>query len=66
MKTVRVPLSEVIEVISPQYVYVKLTPNNSIRNNSTHLLAKTISSLYRSLWAGLRKEEQKVLSLLGK
>lgn len=59
-------LSSIINVIQPNYVYIKLKPNNSIRNNNSHLIAKSISSLYKSIWTCFQKEQEKVLRLLGK
>ncbi|MFS0864148.1 hypothetical protein [Fredinandcohnia sp. 179-A 10B2 NHS] len=55
-----------ISVIKPEYVYLKLTPNNSIRNNSTHKLAKAISSLYKNVLQNIKKEEAKVVKVLGR
>lgn len=54
------------EIIQPEYVFVKLKPNNSIKNNSTHLVARTIASMYKSLWSSIIREEEKVFSLFNK
>ncbi|WP_457543323.1 hypothetical protein [Virgibacillus sp. FSP13] len=59
-------MSNILKVVSPKYVYIKLKPNNSIRNNNTHLIARTIASLYKSLWHSVRKEDEKTYKLLGK
>lgn len=59
-------MSEYIKIIKPEYVFLKLTPNNSIRNQSTHKIAKAIASLYRNLTQNIKKEEAKVIKLLGK
>lgn len=58
--------SSVIQVIKPQYVFLKLKPNNSIRNNSTHLVAKTISSMYKNIFQSIVAEEKKLIRFLGK
>ncbi|MEH7249186.1 hypothetical protein V7114_20715 [Neobacillus niacini] len=58
--------SNVIQVVKPQYVYLKIKPNNSIRNNSTHLVARTISSMYKTVFQSIKTEEKKIIKLLGK
>jgi len=62
----KVKISNVLQVTKPKYVYIKLKPNNSIRNNNTHLIARTIASLYKSVWYNIKKEEEKVIQALGK
>jgi hypothetical protein len=58
--------SDYVNIVRPQYVYLKLTPNNSIRNNSTHKLAKAIASIYRNVFHNVKKEEAKAVKVLGK
>jgi hypothetical protein len=62
----RMKLGEIINVVKPTYSFIKLTPNNSIRNNNTHKIARAIASLYRNLMQSVRKEEAKVVSVLGR
>jgi energy-coupling factor transporter ATP-binding protein EcfA2 len=64
MKTIK--LKELIRVVKPEYVFLKLTPNNSIRNNSTHKIAKSISSLYRNITQNIKADEVKVLNFMKK
>jgi hypothetical protein len=66
MKLNAIKLSEYINVIKPEYVYLQLTPNNSIRNKDTHKLARTIASLYRNLLQNIKREEAKVIKALGR
>lgn len=61
-----IKISEYFRVIKPQYVYLRLKPNNSIRNNSTHKLSKSIASLYRNVTESVKKEEAKLIKILGK
>jgi hypothetical protein len=61
-----IKLSDYFRIIKPEYVYLKLTPNNSIRNNSTHKIAKSISSIYRNITQNIKKEEAKVIKLFKK
>jgi hypothetical protein len=62
----RIKLSDYINVVKPSYVYLRLTPNNSIRNQSTHKIAKSIASIYRNLTQNIRKENAKVIKALGR
>jgi hypothetical protein len=64
MKSIK--LSKYFNLIKPEYIYLKLTPNNSIRNQSTHKIAKAISALYKNLLQNIKKEEAKAVKLLGK
>jgi hypothetical protein len=62
----RIKISDYINVVKPSYVYLRLTPNNSIRNQSTHKIAKSIASIYRNLAQTIRKEDAKVIKALGR
>jgi hypothetical protein len=62
----RIKMSDYINVVKPSYVYLRLTPNNSIRNQSTHKIAKSIASIYRNLTQNIRKENAKVIKALGR
>jgi hypothetical protein len=61
-----VRFSEVIQFVKPGYVYLKLTPSHSIRNNGTHKIAKAIASLYKNAVQNIKKEEDKLVKVLGK
>jgi hypothetical protein len=64
MKVIK--LGDLVRVIRPEYVYLRLKPNNSIRNNSTHKLARAIASLYRNILENVRNEQVKVTRIFGK
>lgn len=55
-----------ISIIKPEYVFAKLVPNNSIRNQKTHLLAKTISNMHRSIFQNFKITHQKTFKLFSK
>ncbi len=57
--------SEYIQFVRPTYIYLKLTPNNSIRNNATDGIAKAIASLYTSVWEQIDIEERKLIEFFG-
>lgn len=52
--------------IKPEYVYLKLTPHSSIRNNNTANIAKTMTIMYRNFaldlfktaWKFIRRQEK--------
>ncbi|WP_274362774.1 hypothetical protein [Paenibacillus thermotolerans] len=59
-------ISEVLTIVKPEYVYMKLKPNNSIRNNNTHKLARAIATLYRNVAQNIRREEQRLIKAFGR
>jgi hypothetical protein len=61
-----IKLSDYFHIVKPTYVFLRLKPNNSIRNNSTDKIAKTISSLYHGITQQIHKVESKLIKVLGK
>lgn len=59
-------LSEAIRIIRPEYVFLKLKPNNSILNNNTHKLARSIAVLYKNITETVKREEVRVTHILGR
>lgn len=59
-------LREIVQVIKPEYVFLKLKPNNSIRNNNTHKLARTIAMIHKNMWQNVKKDQIKIKRILGK
>ena len=55
-----------IKIIKVEYCFVKLIPNNSIRNTNTHLLAKTISNLHSSIFKNFKTTKHKTFKLFKK
>lgn len=49
-----------IEFIKPNYTYLKITPDKSIRNYNSSNIAKAISYTYKSLNKRIRKEQKKI------
>jgi energy-coupling factor transporter ATP-binding protein EcfA2 len=64
MKSIK--LSDYFSIVKPQYVYLKLTPNNSIRNQSSHKLAKTFASMFRNVFQMIKRDEKKLVKVLGR
>jgi hypothetical protein len=62
----RIKMQEFFKITKPTYKYYKLTPNNSVRNQSTYKIARTISSLYRNLLQRVKAEETKVMRVFNK
>ncbi|MCI3922510.1 hypothetical protein MO973_19955 [Paenibacillus sp. TRM 82003] len=61
-----IPIHEAFRIIKPEYVYLKIKPNNSIRNNGTHKIARAISSLYKNVIENIKREEQRLIKVMGK
>lgn len=66
MKNKSMKISEVLKITKPTYKYYKLVPNNSIRNNSTNKMARTIASIYRNIFHRIRQDEQKLVNIFGR
>lgn len=64
MKSVK--FNEVFKIVNPEYVYLKLIPNNSIRNQSSYKIARTIVSLYKGMFRRIQIDERKVLKVFSK
>lgn len=60
-----IKFSNYLQIINPEYVYLKLTPNNSILNNFTHKIAKAINSLHKNILQNIKKERFKLVKFLG-
>jgi len=58
-----IKLSNYFEIIHPKYVYLKLTPNNSIENKSTDRIAKSISTIFQGVSRHIKVEEGKLIRL---
>ena len=61
-----IKVSDYIQFVKPTYIYLKLIPNNGIRNNSTDGIAKAIASLYTTVWEQIEIEERKLVQFFGK
>lgn len=61
-----IKISDYVKFNKPQYIYFKITPNNSVRNNSTNKIAKLISSLYKNVFRRIEADEKKIIKVLGK
>lgn len=59
-------LREFVQVMKPEYLYIQLVPNYSIRNNSTYKLARTINSFYKNIFQSIQKDQEKAINFLGR
>lgn len=55
-----ITLSDYFQIINPEYVYLQLIPNNSIRNYNSDRISKAISTLYFNIFKGIRMEDKKM------
>lgn len=58
--------SEIVQIRKPEYIYLKLIPNNSVKNNNTHYIARTISNLWKTIQQRIKIEERQFKKVLGK
>ena len=61
-----IKVSECFRVLKPRYVYLKLTPNYSLRNNGTNKIAKSISLLYTGLLKSIQADQAKLINFFGR
>lgn len=55
-----------LQIIKPEYVYLRIKPSNSIRNNNTHKFARAISSLYKNVLESISKDDEKIIKGFGR
>lgn len=59
-------ISRALQIIRPEYIFLRVKPSNSIRNNNTFKLARVIASLYKSVAASILREEEIAVRIMGK
>ena len=60
MKYKSISISNYFELVKPQYVFFKLTPHSSCRNNSSDKLAQLVNKLYIDFTKRIYREEKKI------
>lgn len=60
MKYKSIGISNYFELVKPQYIFFKLTPHNSCRNNSSDKLAQLVNKLYIDFTKRIYIEEKKL------
>lgn len=61
MKTLSMPLDKYFKIIKPTYIYLKVIPHKSNRNNSSSNLAKTIASIFKTTKERIEKIEKRYI-----
>jgi len=56
VKTIKI--SDYLQIIKPEYAYLKLTPDTSIRNYDSSNIAKTISHMYKNISDQISRSEK--------
>lgn len=62
MKAIK--LSELLKIVKPQYTYLKLTPDTSIRNYNSSSISKAIHHMQKSISQRIHKEEKQFKFLI--
>lgn len=60
MKRKSIRLDRYFELVNPEYIYFKLIPHSSTRNNSSDKLAQLVNKVYLDLNKRIYKEEKKL------
>ena len=60
MKTKSIRLDNYFELVNPKYVFFKLTPHSSCRNNSSDKLAQLVNKMYIDFTKRIYREEKKL------
>lgn len=55
-----IKLSKYLELVYPDYIYLKITPDKSIRNYNSSNIAKTISDTYKGINRRIKREQNKL------
>lgn len=58
--------SKFLQVVQPDYVFLRIKPNNAVRNQGTDKIARAIAALYKSALANIKIEEHKLMKMFGK
>lgn len=61
-----IPLSKVFQVTRPDYAFLRIKPNNAVRNQGTDKIARAIAALYKSALANIKIEEHKLIRAFGR
>ena len=56
-----IPISKYFEIQNPEYVYLKLIPSKSIRNNRTYSIMNLVNKMYLNLNKLIRIEDKKLI-----
>jgi hypothetical protein len=54
-------LEDIIKVLRPTYIYLKLTPDTSIRNYNSTSIIKSINYMYKTITQRIHKEQKTLL-----
>ena len=56
-----IPISKYFEIQNPEYIYLKLIPSKSIRNNRTYSIMNLVNKMYLNLNKLIRIEDKKLI-----
>ena len=60
MKIKSIPYDKYLEFVKPNYIFLKLTPSTSIRNNNSDQILKLIAGLYKTIQQKIKKINNKL------
>ncbi|MEF9952177.1 MAG: hypothetical protein RR782_02775 [Clostridium sp.] len=59
-KVKSIPYKRYLELVRPEYIYLKITPDKSIRNYNSSNIAKAITHTYKSIDKRIKREQKKI------
>ncbi|MGG1638255.1 hypothetical protein [Paenibacillus sp. NRS-1760] len=61
-----VSFGKFLQVVNPEYVYLRIKPNNSVRNQGSYKIARAIAALYKAALANIKIEEHRLIKAFGR
>ncbi|CAM3527028.1 hypothetical protein PALU110988_27445 [Paenibacillus lupini] len=61
-----ITLTKYLQVTQPEYVYLRIKPNNAVRNQGTYKIARAIAALHKTALANIKIEEHKLVKAFGR
>lgn len=55
-----------LQVVRPEYVYLRIKPNNSVRNQGSYKIARAIAALYKAAITNMKIEEHRLIKAFGR
>jgi hypothetical protein len=61
-----ITFTKILQVVQPDYAFLRIKPNNAVRNQSTDKIARAIAALYKSALSNIKMEEHKIIKRFGR
>lgn len=58
--------TKVLQVVQPDYAFLRIKPNKAVRNQGTDKIARAIAALYKAAITNIKAEEHKLIHAFGR